>query len=106
MENNNYDTIWIRNDEAPFDIWITQENIENTKGFISVMKSVETNLFFGIKTPKDKIDEFKETEECLQRALSFTANLYGGSENRTITIMDDGKKLSTWQRVNKQQKGE
>lgn len=100
---------WILNNEAPFDIWLQETEIEPTKKFICNMRFIEYRMWF---LPKELSDEQKEIErqkymECNLSKITFddilnlTASIYGNyNSDRTITIIKYGVQIERWQKIN------
>lgn len=92
--------VWVRNDNAPFDIWIQESEIEPTKAIIAMYD------FFGdrnaTKEQRD-IEQKKYIEERkdkipFERVLSFYAAMFGNKPERTITILRGKDVVERWER--------
>lgn len=97
---------WVKNNDAPFDIWLQESEIEGTKEIIALGDFLEYSLFLGdINATKKqrKIEEqryiaARKDKISLDRVLNFTATMFGNKPERTITIMRGQEVVERWER--------
>lgn len=97
--------VWERNDDAPFDIWMQQSEIEPIKAFLAKLDFNEFFFFFGdrklTEAQRDaECDEFVERKKDdipFERVLSFSAGMFGNNPNRSITILNGKDVVERWQ---------
>lgn len=108
MENKSViknNSTWIRNDEAPFDIWTQETEIEEIKAMIAMGDFFEFNLLFAdrnqTKEQKDiEMDKYvseRKDKVPIERILSFLAGMYGNKPERTITILRGEEVIERWE---------
>ncbi len=97
---------WIRDDFAPFDIWLRKSEIEPIKGIIAMGRGAEYQMLFGnvSDTKKQRDANIKKYEDenkdrvTFEEVLEFQFGMFGNNPNRTITILD-GDKQERYKRV-------
>ncbi len=97
---------WIRDDEAPFDIWIQKREIPAIKSLIAMANGMEYQMWYSHKKGAEREAELAKYEldnkdaVTTEQVLEFQFKMFGNDPNRTITILD-GEKFERYKRIKK-----
>ncbi len=95
---------WIRDDEAPFDIWLQKSEIPAIKSLIAMSNGMEYQMWFSHKKGPEREEELAKYElehkdaVTIEQVLEFNLGMFGNDPNRTITILD-GEKFERYKRI-------